>query len=188
MWEGDAGAVQAFWDAGRHLRRLLGEGSWGPRGGAYTVRLPLEDDKRRFDEAAGVALGAGPVMARLDAGERALDLFGGGGYLEWCDTLWASTARVRVTSRAVAVALALAALYDELERAEDAIDAARRAASFDPFDEAPQLALLRLLATSGQVDEALRAYKAYRRLLRDELAAEPSPELRALAASLRRQP
>jgi len=188
VWDGDAGAVQAFWDAGRHLRRLLGEGSWSPRGRAYTVRLPVEDDERRFDEAAGVALGAGPVMARLDAGERALDLFGVGGYLEWCDTLWAATARVRVTSRAVAVALALAALYDELERAEDAITAARRAASFDPFDEAPQLALLRLLATSGQVDEALRAYKAYRRLLRDELAAEPSPELRALAATLRRQP
>jgi len=188
VWDGDAGAVQAFWDAGRHLRRLLGEGSWSPRGSAYTVRLPVEDDERRFDEAAGVALGAGPVMARLDAGERALNLFGVGGYLEWCDTLWAATARVRVTSRAVAVALALAALYDELERTEDAITAARRAASFDPFDEAPQLALLRLLATSGQVDEALRAYKAYRRLLRDELAAEPSPELRALAASLRRQP
>ena len=188
VWDGDAGAVQAFWDAGRHLRRLLGEGSWGPRGGAYTVRLSVEDDERRFDEAAGVALGTGPVMARLDAGERALDLFsGGGGYLEWCDTLWAATERVRVTSRAVAVALALAALYDDLERAEDAIDAARRAASFDPFDEAPRLALLRLFAASGQVDKALRAYKAYRRLLRDELAAEPSPELRALAATLRRK-
>ncbi len=188
VWDGDAGAVQAFWDAGRHLRRLLGEGSWSPRGGAYTVRLPIEDDERRFDEAAGVALGAGSVMTRLDTGERALDLFGVGGYLEWCDTLWAATARVRVTSRAVAVALALAGLYDGLERAEDAIDAARRAASFDPFDEAPQLALLRLLAASGQVDEALRAYKDYRRLLRDELEAEPSPELRALAATLRRQP
>jgi len=188
VWDGDAGAVQAFWDAGRHLRRLLGEGSWSPRGGAYTVRLPVEDDERRFDEAAGVALGAGPVMTRLDAGERALDLFGAGGYLEWCDNLWAATERVRVTSRAVAVALALAALYEELERAEDAIGAARRAASFDPFDEAPRLALLRLLAASGQVDEALHAYRVYRRLLRDELATEPSPELRALAATLRRQP
>jgi len=97
------------------------------------------------------------------------------------------TERTRVAGRATAVALALAGLYEGLGRSEDALAACRRAARFDPLDEAPRLTLLRLLAVAGRLEEAMREYKAYRRLLRDELAAEPSPALRALVKVLARQ-
>jgi len=187
LWDGELRAAQALWDASRHLRHLLGEDSWGPRGGAYMLRLAVEDDGRRFDELVDVALGTGSVAGRLDAGERALEVIGEGGYLEWCEGLWALTERTRVAGRATAVALALAGLYEGLGRSEDALAACRRAARFDPLDEAPRLTLLRLLAVAGRLEEAMREYKAYRRLLRDELAAEPSPALRALVKVLARQ-
>lgn len=184
VWDGDTGAAQAFWDAGRHLRRLLGEDSWGPRGGAYELRFVVHDDSCCFDEAASIALGNGRIMPRLEAGERALDLMGAEGYLPWCDSMWAATERARILSAAMMVALRLAELYQELDRPQDAIGACRRAMDADPFDEAPRLALLLHLAAAGLVKEALREYRAYRRLLRDELAAEPSAELTQLARTI----
>ncbi len=185
VWEGELRGAQALWDASRHLRRVLGERNWGPRNGAYALRLTVRDDGRGFDEAVTVALGSGPTIERLAGAERALDLVGAGGYLEWCDTLWAVTERARVADRSIAVALAAAELYMRLDCSQDALTTCRRAIAFDSLDEAPRLALLRILVAIDQVDTAAREYNAYRLLLRDELAAEPSAELRAFAAGLK---
>ena len=186
VWEGELRGAQALWDASRHLRRVLGERNWGPRNGAYALRLTVGDDGREFDEAVTVALGSGSAIERISAAERALDLVGEGGYLEWCDTLWAVTERARVAGRSIAVALAAAELYMELGRSQDALATCRRAIAFDSLDEAPRLALLRILVAVDQVDTAAREYNAYQLLLRDELAAEPSAELRAFAAGLKK--
>lgn len=186
LWEGRARAAQSLWDASRHLRRVLGEQWWRPSGGMYALYLPVHDAGRQFHDDARMALGAGAEIDRLAAAERALDVIGQGGYLEWCDSLWATAERRHVTDLASAVAVTLAGLYDHLGRPADALAACRRAIAFDPLDEAPRLALLRHLAATGDVSAALREYGAYQELLREELAVTPSAELQALAKGLGR--
>lgn len=184
LWEGDVQSSQALWDASRHVRRVLGEESWRPRGGCYTLHMEMRDEGRCFDEAAAHALGDGPIVERLAAAEQALNLAGDGGYLEWCDSFWTLAERERVTRRIAAVALTAADLYGQLGRPRDAIAACRRAMDLDPLGEEPRMALLRCLAACGDVGGALREYGAYRRLLREELQTEPSAGLRALAQDL----
>lgn len=184
IWEADAHAPQALWDASRHIRRLLGEESWGPRGGLYGLHVTVHDDGREFDRAAAAALGDGAMTQRLSAAEHALALAGTGGYLEWCDSLWASAERTRVGDQIAAVALAAAQLYEQLGRPQDAIAACRKAVAADPFDEAPRKALLRQLVACGEAGAAVSEYQDYQSLLREELAAEPSSELRTLAVTL----
>lgn len=184
IWEDDQRAAQSLWDASRHLRRVLGEQAWGPSGGAYALHLPVQNDERAFEEAAATALGDDPVSERIAAAERALGLIGEGGYLEWCDSLWASAARARLTQRATQVALALARLQAQAGAHQEAIAACRRAVVLDPLDEAPRQALLRQLAASGDVAAVRREYAAYRRLLHEELAVAPSAGLQRLAHEL----
>lgn len=118
----------------------------------------------------------------MAAGEQALALAGSGGYLEWCDSLWAGAERARTMTRIMHVALSLGALYAEMGRRDEALTAYRRAVTFEPYEEAPRLALLRALVAMGRVEAAVREYNAYRRLLRNELGAEPSEDLRAVVA------
>lgn len=60
----------------------------------------------------------------------------------------------------------------------------RRLLALAPFRETGYRWLMEALAASGNTAEALLAYEALRVMLRDELGAIPSPELRALHSSL----
>jgi DNA-binding SARP family transcriptional activator len=184
VWEGDTAAIAAFWEAGRHLRRLLGEDSWGRQAGHYALRVPVHDESRRFDELAAAALGGDHPVARVEAAEQALAIASPGGYLEWCDSLWATTERIRVVHDIATVALVAAQIYDRLGRSQDAIAACRRAVLAEPLEEAPRKALIRQLAACGDIGVAVQEYMAYRALLHEEMAVEPSAELRALAMDL----
>ncbi len=184
VWDDDERGEQGLWEATRHLRRLLGEQSWAARGG-YALCLPIHDDGRRFLDAVSDALGEGPPLERLAAAEKALALFGDGGYLEWCDSGWVAIERVRVVGLAISVALTTVDIYDLLGRVDDAVAACRRAVAFDDLDERPRRALINVLSGAGKVRDALLEYKAYRRRLREELDEEPSLDLRRLVATLR---
>jgi len=181
LWDGDVRAAPSLWNATRHVRRVLGDDSWGPRNGVYGIHIPLQDDGRRFEEAAAVALGQGGLVDRVAAAETALNLVGAGGYLEWCDSPWVMAERNRVGRRVMMVALALARYYEQMGRRDDMLAAWRRAIAFDPLDEAPRLALVRRLIADGQDGAARNEYKAYRRLMHEKMGLEPSDELRALA-------
>lgn len=187
LWEGDTAGGSALWNASRDLRRVLGERNWGRSGGAYTLRVPVTDDSRLFNDAARTALGSGAAEERRDAAERALNLIGDGGYLEWCESLWALAERHNVGRQAVTIAIALADLYTREGRVQDAIDICRRAVVFDEFDEAPRVALLRYLALTGQVGLARQEDRAYRQLLREELQVEPSADFIAVVGALGRR-
>jgi DNA-binding SARP family transcriptional activator len=142
------------------------------------------DEGRRFSTDAEAACGKGPVLERLAAAERAMALVGTGGYLEWCESLWAEQERTLVQQRAVHTALALARMYEELNRIDDALAACKQAITFEALEEAPRVALIRLLAGQGRLAAALQEYKEYQALAREELGAEPSAELRRLIAGL----
>jgi len=174
---------QSLWDASRHMRRLFGEQAWRPRGGTYSLDCLVENEERDFATAVETALGSGPSSDRINAAQRAMALFGDGGYLEWCDSPWAEGERARVTGLAIATACALAGLYTEIGQVEDAVAACRRATRWDVLAEEPQLALMRALDRLGDVGSALLAYHNYRRVL-DQEGLEPSTGLVMLAASL----
>jgi WD40 repeat protein len=67
---------------------------------------------------------------------------------------------------------------------ERALGYARRQVGTDPWREAAQNQLIRLLALSGRRGAALAQYESYRKLLAAELGAEPSPEAQAAYESL----
>ncbi len=184
VWEDRPNGPRDLWDATRHLRRVLGERSWTVERGAYALTLPVIDEGNGFFAAAEVARGRGATLDRLEAGERAIALVGAGGFLEWCESLWAESARVRVQRQAVATALVLAQIYEELNRIDDAEAVCRRAIIFEPLEEAPRLHLIRLLAGEGRKAAAAKEFIEYRVLTQEELGTEPSAELRKLAANL----
>jgi WD40 repeat protein/DNA-binding SARP family transcriptional activator len=75
---------------------------------------------------------------------------------------------------------ALQRLADHFEGCGDykrALGYARRQVELDPWLEAAQRRLMRLLALSGQQNAALAQYESYRRLLATELGVEPSEEI-----------
>ncbi len=174
---------QALWDASRNLRRLFGESSWGPRGGAYALYCPVVSDEHLFHGATSRALSDARLEDRIDAAETALSLFGAGGYLEWCENLWAQSQRARVGEAAISVACALARLYAKAGRPDDAVAVCRRASVWDPLDEEPRLTMIQILCDIGSMDAALREYQAYRRVLREERIA-PSTAMVAIGATL----
>jgi DNA-binding SARP family transcriptional activator len=54
----------------------------------------------------------------------------------------------------------------------------------DPLRESAQRVLIKVYAAEGNVHEAIAQYLAYRRVMRDELGLEPSPQMEALIDQL----
>jgi DNA-binding SARP family transcriptional activator len=82
---------------------------------------------------------------------------------------------------------ALGQLLAHLEQTGEisqALEYARQGVRVDLLREESHRDLIRLLATAGQPDAALRQYRELERLLKQELDAEPAPTTQALARKL----
>lgn len=104
----------------------------------------------------------------------ALDLLPG-----WYDD-WVLLERERVRQRLLH---ALEALSRELVRAgrhAEAVESALLAVSTEPLRESAQRALIEAHLAEGNLIEAMRAYDAYRGLVKRELGVEPGCELSGL--------
>jgi DNA-binding SARP family transcriptional activator len=66
-----------------------------------------------------------------------------------------------------------------------AVEAGLLAVTGDPLRETAHRVLIRAYAAEGNRSEAVRQYRRYRRLLRDELGVEPAQETRALVPNVR---
>lgn len=62
---------------------------------------------------------------------------------------------------------------------------ARRWLQWDPWSEEAYTFLMRVLALQGRKNAALQAYRRYVRMMREEMALEPSPAIRQLAYEIR---
>jgi DNA-binding SARP family transcriptional activator/tetratricopeptide (TPR) repeat protein len=163
------------------LRRALGEGVISANG----------DDAVRLEPAAlwcdAVAFEA---CIEHDAAT-ALELYGGdllkGFFLDDCPEFehWVERERERLRERALAAARALAATEDGAANLAGAAHWARRAVALSPYDESALHHLIALLARAGDRGGAVHEYEAFARRLRDDLALEPSAELRARIESAR---
>lgn len=167
------------------LRRVLGaDAVVGSRAGYRlgTVETDVDRARRLLDDAEREP----PALAGVAASAAVRLLEGGDGLPEEAGTEWAAPVRSEVAAlrRRARHLLARSALEDG--DAATAEDASRRAVDDDALDEEAVRLLMLALLVRGLPAEALRRYDALRRVLADELGADPGQETRRLyAAALR---
>ncbi|WP_242454223.1 BTAD domain-containing putative transcriptional regulator [Bailinhaonella thermotolerans] len=172
-----ANAVQAQVS---RLRRRLPAGVISFEGGGYRLAIdPDRVDAHRFERLAGEgrrALSAGRhAEARALLGE-ALALWRGEALADLGDAPYARNRRVRLEE------LRLGAIEDRAEAAlaageTGAAGELRELVAAHPLRERARGLLMRALHAEGRAGEALAEYEHARRLLAEELGADPSPEL-----------
>ncbi|SDN66932.1 AfsR/SARP family transcriptional regulator [Actinacidiphila guanduensis] len=187
VWDGDppadaSGALQAL--VGR-LRRTLGHAAVGSVEGGYRLEAAREDvDLFRFErlaEEGSRALADGdPVKAAGLLGD-ALALWRGPALADLPDR---DTAAVRAEALRLAAQRQWLTAELELGRADRVLPELAALAAAHPLDEPLRALHIRALRAVGRTADALTAYEAVRRVLAEELGADPSPELRALHAEL----
>jgi DNA-binding SARP family transcriptional activator/TolB-like protein len=176
-------------------RRLLSEALYVVRKelGEAVVHTPGDD--LRLDPSA-LPSDLDDFVSALDRGdlETAVEVYGGpfldGFYVDDASEFenWADGERAEL---ARAYGAALRALARSSEEAGDAPRAAewwRRLAAHDHFDASVALGLMGALEAAGKRAEAIRHAQIHAALLREELDAEPDPEVAAFAERLRDDP
>ena len=94
---------------------------------------------------------------------------------EFDNWLYVQEDELRRRFRGATVAFARHAIGDG--RGQDAVEPLRRLVAVDPYHEDAHVLLIDGLDAAGRTDEARHAYDRYERIVRDELHAEPRPEL-----------
>jgi DNA-binding SARP family transcriptional activator len=97
----------------------------------------------------------------------------------WYDD-WVICERERIRQRLLHGLEALSRALVAIGRMGDAVEAAMNAVRCEPLRESAQQTLIEAYLAEGNYVEALRAFRAYARLLREELGIEPSAGLAAL--------
>jgi predicted ATPase/DNA-binding SARP family transcriptional activator len=168
------------------LRPALGEDAirLGPDGyaleGAAVDAIELED----LLTAARTALRAGDARGAAETIADALDLWRGPALLGLPQSAWATAEARRLD------ALRLDALEERFEAAlalgehADVVPLVRAALEESPFRERLWGHLMLALYRSGRQADALEVFQEARRILLEELALEPGPELRRLQEAI----
>jgi DNA-binding SARP family transcriptional activator len=107
-------------------------------------------------------------------------------FMEGVTSDWVLTEREKMFNIKIRGMTMLMHWRGEQRRYEDALEIGRRLLVEDPFREAVQCEVMWLYVLNGQRAQALRQYKEYCELLRDELDIDPMPETLALYNHIRR--
>jgi DNA-binding SARP family transcriptional activator len=165
------------------LRKLLGEGALS---GRSEVRLTLDGDVSVDVEHATAgalraegALRDGDWSAASAAARDAL-VADPAAFLPDCDGPWLNEQRALLDGVRVRALEALAEASLRAGRLGEAADSARAAIAAAPFRESAHVLLMEAHAAAGNPAEALRAFDALRRLLREELGSAPGPDAMAM--------
>jgi DNA-binding SARP family transcriptional activator len=105
---------------------------------------------------------------------------------DWYDE-WVLLARERFRQLRLHALEALCTRLAAAGRFGEALLAGLAAVEIEPLRESAHRRVIEVHVLEGNVGEALRQYRTYERLLRDELSLDPSAELRALVARLLRK-
>ena len=168
------------------LRRALGTDTIRLAADGYALEGAVVD-AIQFEElltAARGALRAGDARGAADTIADALDLWRGPALLGLPQSTWATAEAGRLD------ALRLDALEERFEAAlalgehADLVSAIRAALDESPFRERLWGQLMMALYRSGRQADALDVFQEARRVLMDELALEPGPELRRLQEAI----
>lgn len=175
------GAVQAKVS---QLRRVLDDAEPGGRdlvvfdAAGYRLRVPgTAVDAGRFLELVERARAEGDARARAALLDDALNLWRGPAFADLGDALTAQPVVARLHDQRIAAveerAETLLALGEHVLLADELAEVAAR----HPLRERMRAAQMRALYRSGRGHEALVVFEELRTGLRDELGADPSPEL-----------
>ena len=168
------------------LRRALGPDTIRLAADGYALEGAVAD-AMEFEEllaAARGALRAGDARGARETIADALDLWRGPALLGLPQSSWATAEAGRLDS------LRLDALEERFEAAlalgehADLVPAIRAALEESPFRERLWGQLMLALYRSGRQAEALEVFQEARRMLLEELALEPGPELRRLQEAI----
>lgn len=145
----------------------------------------IEVDLDGFDALVQQAAGASPPAA-LDALQQALRLVRGEVLEEEGDADWAAPLRQTYRDRHVQVLVDAGRLSLMTGDAPGALSLAQQAVALDPLSEPPYQVLMTAAYSLGRQAEALAAFERCRRLLADELGADPLDQTVALHLAILR--
>ncbi|MEO8601656.1 MAG: response regulator [bacterium] len=153
------------------------------RGDLYYLDMnaPIDLDLARFRQllAKGQPGGPGNDAAAIACLEQAVDLYRGDAFADDHLAEWCEAERRHLSELHVRALERLARLHAKRDNTEKALEYLRRALRSSPFRDDLLLAQMELLVHLGRPNEALAVFNDYRRLLRDELDADPSEALQA---------
>lgn len=150
-------------------------------GYSFDERADCEVDARKFEkhrQRAESAQEAGELDDAIREYREALDLAAQGEFLaEEPYEDWAMEAREEWGERRLAILSNLAECLALEGRYSEAIEACERALTLDEYRDELHRRLMLYHYCAGEQSLALRAYREYARMLKEELGAAPSPEL-----------
>ena len=118
----------------------------------------------------------GDTKAQVQHYQQAIDLYVGE-LMEQVTAPWAMAEREKLSLEYQAALLSLAQLRGRLGRNELAIDLFRQVLARQPYHEQAWQGLMSAQAGSGNRAAAMESFQQLRRLLRDDLGVDPSPEM-----------
>ena len=151
----------------------------------HAVRLvstAFTSDYHDFLEALRAARTADAIEA-IPLLEKAISLYQGELLVGFYDE-WILTERRRMAERRYQALRDLVQRLTQSGRPENAIEYARQAVAAEPMDEEAHCDLMRLYDALKQPSAGLRQYEQLKRLLQEELRAQPSEQTRRLAAQI----
>jgi DNA-binding SARP family transcriptional activator len=180
----EAQARQNLRQALTRLRRVLGDDALISTGESVSLRpSAIASDVARFEELLSegsrdaltdaIGLYRGSLLAETEIPEEA-----------W--TEWLGAQRQRLEALALDAMVKLGEQELEAGNHESALSAANRAIAISSLREDAHRLIMRVLAAGGRRADALKHYEDLTALLKRELAVEPDPATRALAAELRK--
>ena len=174
----DSAAAQLY-KAIHHIRKAFSDVVGGESAGRLVemsnemVRLdgPVETDVQRFEEAGRKSL----ETRQLHDLEYAASLYTGDLLPMDLYSEWSALTREHLRQLYLDVLLALGGCYQSTGRLAHAAETYRLALQKDPLLETTHRSLMRVFALQGQTKRAVRQYERCRKILREELDAEPEP-------------
>lgn len=152
--------------------------------------LDVEEFEQRIRREAELTTGSTHPDNRVTLLREAIDLYRGdlldGLYVDDAPAFeeWLLVERERLRAMAIETLHRLVTYYLDWGEYAEGLDYARRLIAMEPWHEDAHRQMMRLLALSGQRAAALAQYETCRRILAEELNAEPSPETQALYESI----
>ncbi|MEY2400682.1 MAG: hypothetical protein QOJ08_793 [Ilumatobacteraceae bacterium] len=165
------------------LRKSLGGRIETTTNGYRLVIDSNELDVDRFIELCNAARTAAPTDRRALLAE-ALGLWRGPIFDELAVEPWALSMASRLKEMRAVATEDLGEVLIEIGRPTEAVGLLETHVVEQPLRERPVALLMRALAASGRVPDALRWFQRFRTTLRDEVGIEPTSSLRDLEAEL----